>query len=69
MIDQLPFPSLLAILVTICALFVITGGWLYLLITRSAANQVTVSGFGISVTMNTRFTGRRTDSIPKEKSI
>lgn len=59
MIDQLPFPSLLAVLTTLCALFVITGAWLYLLVTRSYTKQVSVSGFGISVTIDTRTIGRR----------
>lgn len=59
MIDHLSLPSLLAILTAICALFVITGGWMYLLVTRSGTKQVTISGFGVSVTVDTRLTGRR----------
>lgn len=64
MIDQLSLPSLLAILTAICALFVITGGWLYLLVTRSHSAQVTVSGFGISVTIDTRLNDRRRTDVP-----
>lgn len=59
MIENLTFPSLLAVLTTICALFVITGGWLFLLVSRSQIRQVSVSGFGISVTVDTRQSGRR----------
>lgn len=69
MLDQLPLPSLLAILTAVCALFVITGGWLYLLVTRSQTKQIVVTGFGISVTVDTRLAGRRRTDVPAASDV
>lgn len=59
MLSELQFPSLLAVLTAVCALFAITGGWLFLLVSRSRTKQVSIAGFGISITIDTRTVGRR----------
>lgn len=69
MIEHLSLPSLLAILVTVCSLFVITGVWLFVLITRSNAAQVTVAGFGVSVSIDTRLSGRRRGDMKQKEEV
>lgn len=49
MLEHLPFSSLMALLTAVCCLFLITGGWLFLVVTRSSARTVAIQALGVSI--------------------
>lgn len=61
MLEQLPFNSLLALLIAFCGVFVITGAWLYLLMVHSKAKRINLSGFGVHLTVDTTAATRYDD--------
>jgi len=52
MIENIPFNSLLALLVAFCGAFVIAGAWLYLMMVNSKAKRINLSGFGVTLTVD-----------------
>lgn len=65
MIENIPFNSLLALLIALCGAFLITGAWLYLLMVHSKAKRINLSGFGVRLTVDTTATTRATDAAQK----
>lgn len=46
---ELSFPSLLAMLTALTGLFVVTAGWLYLVMRRTRAARINLRALGVSV--------------------